>query len=351
MPARNRSLWNITLFVVLGLNHISSTPDILHYNIHTLEENRVCNLRSSFVTKPLIATETSAVIVKQTSYFGQFSGKDRFDCTFIVKASFENFGLFGVIQKLNLRKDVKKNECIDYVEICEYKTNPLEQVTSFYLPLCRFPLKRFCGLPSESDDDDDIDILHPNGFIAKNGQIAVKIVLAAKRVEPNETMDLVIAFTSYIPCRRDMGANKMCSGPVAAMPEKGGGEGACVSKVFFNDGIRNCPYSGCADECGSDKTGGGLGVEPSLSTKVTVTAVTSIFLSFFFFLGCIWLCRSCELLCWSVDACRHNQQPNAAHAHDDELTPTAPPPPSHSSAASGEDKDLPPAYETLFPDR
>ncbi|RZF45567.1 hypothetical protein LSTR_LSTR010968 [Laodelphax striatellus] len=355
MPARHTSLWNIILFVVFGLNHILSASDSLYYNIHTLEEHKVCNLGSGFkyITKPLIVGETSAVIIKQTSYFREFSGNDEFKCTFVVKASFENFGIFGVIQKLKLRKDVEANKCIDYVEVCEYRENPIERVSGIYYPMCRFPLKRFCGLPSESTDD-DVDTLKPAGFIAKRGQIAVKIYLAAKRVEPNQTMDVVIAFTSFIPCRRDMGSNKMCSPPVSAMVEKGGGEGACISKVYFNDGVVNCPYSGCADECGAQDAQAGAGGEPSLSTKVTVTAVTSIFLSFFFFLGCIWLCRSCEVLCWSVDGLRHavevrNNAAAASMTQEDELTPTAPLPPP--AAASDHDKDLPPAYETLFPDR
>lgn len=81
--------------------------------------------------------------------------------------------------------------------------------------------------------------------------------------------------------------------------------------------------------------------EKGLDTKVYVTAVTSIFLSFFLFLGCIMLCRYFDMLCWSEAA---PQDHHRAGTELEQVSPTAPPPESP-------DKDLPPAYETLFPGR
>lgn len=86
---------------------------------------------------------------------------------------------------------------------------------------------------------------------------------------------------------------------------------------------------------------------PGLRTKVTVAALASIFCSFFFFLSCVWICWYFEVLCWSVGNIRRNRANpvEMSPMHSSSLTPSAPPP------ASAHDKDLPPSYETLFPDR
>lgn len=81
-----------------------------------------------------------------------------------------------------------------------------------------------------------------------------------------------------------------------------------------------------------------------LGMKVTLTAVTSIFCSFFLFISCVWCCRYFELLCWSANTLLGRPSPV-------ELSPMTAPSSTSPSAPPAGSKDLPPAYETLFPDR
>ncbi|KAL1132165.1 hypothetical protein AAG570_010122 [Ranatra chinensis] len=128
-------------------------------------------------------------------------------------------------------------------------------------------------------------------------------------------------------CKDTRGAYRYCGG------------GACIYKEYFEDRVFNCPYKDCLDEngCSVSVTMDGMDSGFELNTRVTVTATTSIFLSFFLFLGCIWLCRYFDMLCWSAGPAPPSSEASPS-------APTTPSPDSH-------DKDLPPAYETLFPDR
>jgi hypothetical protein len=100
-----------------------------------------------------------------------------------------------------------------------------------------------------------------------------------------------------------------------------------------------------------------------VGTRVTIGAVTSILLAFVLFLICLWLLRRSKKLCWS-GACSNGSRrtpPTSAaethpHLQDEEMrtytAPSAPlEPQENASVTIAQDKDLPPAYESLFPGR
>lgn len=58
----------------------------------------------------------SAIIVKDNQYFKNWSGRWDFECRFIVKTK-DRMGLFAVIQKISLRRDIENDACIDYIQV------------------------------------------------------------------------------------------------------------------------------------------------------------------------------------------------------------------------------------------
>lgn len=87
------------------------------------------------------------------------------------------------------------------------------------------------------------------------------------------------------------------------------------------------------------------GIRPSagLATKVMVGAVAGVFTMFIVFVMFLWLFRHCTM-CWN-DSSQSSQ--NIAQMRPvptmDDGQPTAPP------GSPSMDKDLPPSYESLFP--
>ncbi|XP_075220108.1 uncharacterized protein LOC142323786 [Lycorma delicatula] len=326
------------LFTVIYLDYfiVLAVP----YINNTLDEDKVCGLNRVSKTLTVGKDDRSVLIIGQKRYFSEFSGEYQFQCSFVVKASF-NQGIFAVIQKMKLRKNASSNSCIDYLQFCHFKSNSVEELTGINFIKCKFG-RQYCGevmLPSKFEETNKAYPYNPNAFEDEGGEIAVKIFISPKSLLPNESLDLVIAFTAYQRCARDLGSYKMCYRNANG---SGINSGTCIYKEHFNDGVVNCPYIGCADECeGKDELS-------NMSTKVTMTAVTSIFLSFFLFLGCIWACRYFEMLCWSVQNIRRtpcSNQHDAEENVEDTFAPSAPSLTEHSP-----DKDLPPSYETLFPD-
>lgn len=86
-------------------------------------------------------------------------------------------------------------------------------------------------------------------------------------------------------------------------------------------------------------------IRPSagLATKVMVGAVAGVFTMFIVFVMFLWLFRHCSI-CWNDSA---QSSPNNSHMTPvptrDDAQPTAPP------GSPSLDKDLPPSYESLFP--
>lgn len=81
-----------------------------------LESDKVCHQSNRWhLTKP-ITTGSDGLIVRENTYFDNLSGKYGFTCKFEVENG-KNPGMFIVIQKLQLRKDPKTQQCIDYIQV------------------------------------------------------------------------------------------------------------------------------------------------------------------------------------------------------------------------------------------
>ncbi|XP_063225012.1 uncharacterized protein LOC134532497 [Bacillus rossius redtenbacheri] len=307
------------------------------YTELTIESDKVC---SNLVKKrklKLHRNEQSGIIVKETRYFDTWSGQYEFECNFLVKGD-HNDGVIAVIQKLSLRKEDNESaenfdECLDFVQF--RRDDGTKSV-------------KYCGKMSafsETSGDQDVTAearpeepttmleLSQNAFYDPGGQLEVKIYIKNKHLLPFQTIDLVIAFTSYTPCYKRVRNYSSC------------GTDMCVWDGFFQDGVVNCPFSNCLDEGGLCRSPPAVS-KRGLSSKVTVGAIATIFLAFLLFFVCLWLVRRHSLLCWSRDcAGRRRPEPRVEmRSLDDPGPPSAPP-------ETPVEKDPPPPYESLFPDK
>lgn len=84
-----------------------------------LENDSVCSI--NFLSNIIFLQgfeDKSALVVKDSRYFKQWTGSHEFNCRFIVSSSpSSGLGLFAVLQRLSLRRD-EEGKCIDYVRVC-----------------------------------------------------------------------------------------------------------------------------------------------------------------------------------------------------------------------------------------
>ena len=101
--------WSLELIIVMKLDLIT-VP---------LESDLVCSLGYNVGPRTIDVGkgDQSAVIIEETQYFDELSGKWSFDCQFKVKAVQKEMGLFAVIQMMRLRRNTTTGECIDYVQV------------------------------------------------------------------------------------------------------------------------------------------------------------------------------------------------------------------------------------------
>lgn len=60
--------------------------------------------------------DQSAMVIKDSRYFQQWTGKHEFNCRFTVTSSL-GLGVFAVIQRMSFRRN-SQGQCIDYVQVC-----------------------------------------------------------------------------------------------------------------------------------------------------------------------------------------------------------------------------------------
>lgn len=82
----------------------------------TIENDKICSMVLNTKDHILGENNKSGLIIQESSYFNRLSHEHKLECHFRIQASF-NFGLFAVIQKMNLRRDLNTNECLDYVQV------------------------------------------------------------------------------------------------------------------------------------------------------------------------------------------------------------------------------------------
>ncbi|CAH0382603.1 unnamed protein product [Bemisia tabaci] len=296
------------------------------------ENDEVC----SYAFKPkniLIGhKDKPALILSEKSYFDSWPGTRPFNCNFHVFV--HNQGLFAVIQNMYLRRNATTKECIDYIQFKQSKQQfpinlQFEREQHNWGP-------KYCGRIIATDimmEQPDSDIA-PNAYIANEGSIAVKIHITPKQVLDNETLTLEIAFTPYSICRYDNNAVKNC------------GENMCISQKYVTDGVVNCPFIDCRDEGTCVLNFNGTRITKfatGIGVRLSMNAIASVFSVFLVFISCLWLCRHCGAFCFEPPP-----QPIIVSSPVEmgdvraQQAATAPP--------IADDKDLPPSYDSLFPE-
>lgn len=93
------------------------------------------------------------------------------------------------------------------------------------------------------------------------------------------------------------------------------------------------------------------------TTKVTIGAVTTLILCFIIFVMCLYICKKHKILCWSSDCagprprtCSRPDIITHEPQHSANVSVPVAPMLEVSMPLSTIDKDLPPSYESLFPE-
>ncbi|BES95872.1 Hypothetical protein NTJ_08684 [Nesidiocoris tenuis] len=321
------------LFLALSIatTNLPLSSNYKDYVLDPFNSNKICS--SSFPHRDIEVTEKEAARINFTLTEDEqnASFKKDFICVFFLKVP-ENMGIFGVIQKMSFRRDSRTQNCTDYIQFrqrprlwvekmfnmdIERKTESwgVDQICGNVNPL----EEPFSEVPPLSND------VARHSTLNRDSLLEVKIHISKKKLKADEKIEIVVAFTPFKECQNDTEELKLC------------GHNTCILKSFFNDRVVNCPFINCIDEeCSSYVV---VDSSSPWGGKIAITAVSSIFLSFFLFLGCIMMCRYAEMFCWG------DGHPPDRATELSQVEPTAP------SLNSSPDKDLPPAYETLFPER
>ncbi|XP_050304974.1 uncharacterized protein LOC126742370 [Anthonomus grandis grandis] len=273
-------------------------------------------------------------------------------CKFEAQSFYHKGGVVAVIQKMHLRRNFTTGDCMDYIQFRSKKG---------------FTSERYCGiLDARIDmhlDSSDPDFILPqyfpisqrNTFIDEDGELDVVIYIHKEPLEPYEITDFLVVFTSYKDCssssiNRHLHLSKPCDEDY--LPS------ICINEKFFGDGLINCPHFGCVDEGGCNIP---VITQPKdkLRNKVIVGSVSTLGILFACFILLIWIFKKHKLFCWADDFAHPtatagsnrnsrilemNEQTGARLADSEQNVsrPTAPTP--------EEEKDLPPSYDSLFPD-
>jgi hypothetical protein len=118
---------------------------------------------------------------------------------------------------------------------------------------------------------------------------------------------------------------------------------------YLNDQRTNCPSPACTDENG--RCGFGIAESERVPApnpgSIALTALTSLLFTMFGVGACVWLAWNYKD-CIGIDPTRRRQ--NTEQNQNIEM-PTNSGPSESSPAPPLEAKDLPPTYESLFPER
>lgn len=126
----------------------------------------------------------------------------------------------------------------------------------------------------------------------------------------------------------------------------------CIWKEYVCDKYQNCAFTDCSDEASLDTPCSVLLDTTDRGTNVTISAVTTMFLCFIIFMMSLWICRKHSILCWSSDCAGPPLDGNVVHVERGAVgsvnlpVPTAP---MLEVAVPSPVKDLPPSYDSLFP--
>uniref|UniRef100_A0A8D8Q694 Uncharacterized protein n=1 Tax=Cacopsylla melanoneura TaxID=428564 RepID=A0A8D8Q694_9HEMI len=327
------------------------------YTEYLLENDKVCSILLKKRTLWLGYENKSGIIVREEKFF-QKIGKHALDCTFTVQGG--NGGVVAVIQQMKFRTGQTgsgNTSCIDYVQFSPGDKHDLLSTFNIQFKDSVKWSPQYCGEvdlsntdgknlpPMETPNGKEVDAyennpIGQNTYVEPNGAISVKIHIGEDPVDPSDGVTLKIAFTSFQACRYNMGVYKMCGGPM------------CIWKDYFDDDVVNCPFIDCTDErpCGTDFNDHklGIGLVTGLGTKVLLGAVAGIFTMVFVLILFFWAFHYCGFLC-STRPPRNLTELTSVPREEDVRPASCTPLTPVLTPSSGEEKDLPPAYETLFP--
>ncbi|XP_058834684.1 uncharacterized protein LOC131691936 [Topomyia yanbarensis] len=300
--------------------YASSSP----YRIYDMIPQGICKMRripllDNLLTQSdpiqLSSSERGAIFRQSwnSSTFKRFS-----DCKFYLQAP-THMGLYLSISKVQLRKNSRGN-CIDNVVVKKSSDKKYQ----------------FCDMP---DDGETKVFSDDRGWMRVT--VNLDTTLALSTLEDTLEVQFIVTVKrkcneiGYLPCEKDE-------------------DDSCISKSFFGDGFVNCPE--CVDEegCFNDSEQV-LILNPS---NVFLSAIISLFATMLVFGACLW-CVYRHRRC--IATCNSNHSAGMAHSNRENLESV---PASdqiqvelHTSSANfvqptapiDDDKDLPPAYDSLFP--
>ncbi|XP_028049040.1 uncharacterized protein LOC105837707 [Monomorium pharaonis] len=343
------------IYLLIVIAHLCSCARLhvnyKYYNEYRLESDRICHLLNKKHT--LDMRNGAAAIVNPHHMFDHWVVKADRNCTFVFRTS-RGEGLFAVIQRMFFRRE--GDHCIDYVR---FKRSDGHYTSKFCGKINRSETM-YLSVPEPDDNSgkasdsrsynydmyaeyDPIKQWKPWQIDIGSATIETEIFIS--KTPSDQVLDLVIAYTPYKNCiQADLDQYK----PV--------GNNSCIRKEYICDRIYNCPFGICSDEVNcpvsSDRH-----PKDDTATKVTVGAVTTMILCFIIFVMCLWICKKSQKLCWSSDCAGPNvcsrpvSLPDAdAVQGSNRAVPTAP---MLEVAVSSPvaDKDLPPSYDSLFPEQ
>ncbi|XP_034945885.1 uncharacterized protein [Chelonus insularis] len=290
--------------VCFGICHRNSSKNSLSaYDIHSLAEEEICHpLRRKL--KPL-TINTNAIMIRPNNVFDSWTYRTTdLYCKFKIKT--EGRRIMAVIQNLSFRQ--VRGECLDYIKFRRKYHNETG---------------KFCG----QFDGSKIDF-YSNQQLGRmltldvtsefEGEIETVIFVSKEPLKPSDQpLDITITYTPYRDCTTGFHERLGDISLRHRLPTY------CISDTYNCDGYRNCITDYCSDEnnCFNDVHNNGTGA------KVTVAAVTSPILE-------------------NNTYSNTNHEPGIISEQ-----PVSSAPMLHVSGVSTAlDKDLPPSYESLFPE-
>ncbi|BFG03728.1 uncharacterized protein DMAD_02914 [Drosophila madeirensis] len=337
---RIATLWQPLLAHVLVLVTIFAAPGLCYKNVRIQDnlcsDKLIFTLAKPFRGDPTVRLdfeEDSAAIMTQTWNLtlpnGHSANKIKYDCQFrVVTSDRPPRGIYTLITRLKFRRDPVSKECIDYIQFTGGNRSPSE---------------RICH---------NIAINGPAGrliFDERDREVNVHIYIDRSRHILGDQLELSMVLTAHSECH--------FNGDFLCDPND---HYSCISRHFVRDNVTNCLYP-CRDEgtCFHDA----IVPEEIDTANVAISAITSLIFTMLGVGFCVWICWkywnciTVQQRAHEASAARFNQHRVRSDVPTIEL-PTAP---EYADVESREQdaqqqppmtpKDMPPSYESLFPDR
>ncbi|XP_076752193.1 uncharacterized protein LOC143424175 isoform X2 [Xylocopa sonorina] len=323
--------WNILrflglLFLMNNCVNYSSCVYDEHYTKYGLESEKFCHI---FDKTSTIDLKGGAAIVTTKRMFERWTVLNNVHCKFTFRAA-KGDGLFGVIQNVSFRRN--GTECLDYVQ---FKRKDGHKTEKFCGSLDRSKIKYY---PVPEPEDNTYAEYDPINY--KSAELETEIFISKEKLQDGKYLALSIVYTSFTNC-----SNVDLSSYTSIAPH------TCMMNKFFCDGIYNCMPGVCSDEDNCPNNANEI-ISTGTGTKVTVGAVTTLILCFIIFVMCLWICKRSQKLCWSSQNMFSLPGQLVTHTGGS-VIPSVPSAPMLEVAVSSSvaDKDLPPSYDSLFPEQ